>query len=199
MLRAGMLHQPDNISAGTQVVSRVEVRGTNNSLGHLPRAVGVVTRRKHAMHLLCRVPVRKDLTGAATLREARVPVRVAAHRDRLLAVKRGELPWAEVGGRASAPWRKELHRDFERAVTETKLPERPDDEATNRFLIKGRRVMATTEGKWIMGATREDFMKYPRTPHLFGSKGTDDEKHFGRKESEAFIADPSGRTTCESA
>jgi hypothetical protein len=42
-----------------------------------------------------------------------------------------------------------------------------------------------------MGATRDDFIKYPRTPHLFGSKGTDDDKHLGRDESEAFIADPS--------
>ena len=42
-----------------------------------------------------------------------------------------------------------------------------------------------------MGATRDAFIKYPRTPHLFGSKGTDDDKHLGRKESEAFIADPS--------
>ena len=43
----------------------------------------------------------------------------------------------------------------------------------------------------IMGATRDDFIKYPRTPHLFGSKGTDDDKHLGRKESEAFVADES--------
>ena len=42
-----------------------------------------------------------------------------------------------------------------------------------------------------MGATRDDFIKYPRTPHLFGSKGTDDDKHLGQKESEAFIADQS--------
>src|SRR6266478_5400188 len=42
-----------------------------------------------------------------------------------------------------------------------------------------------------MGATRHDFIKYPRTPHLFGSKGTDDDKHLGREESEAFISDPS--------
>src|SRR5436309_2737602 len=42
-----------------------------------------------------------------------------------------------------------------------------------------------------MGATRDDFIKYPRTPHLFGSKGTDDDKHLGPQESEAFIADPS--------
>jgi hypothetical protein len=89
-------------------------------------------RLKHAMHLL-----RLLLTGAATLREGRVPVRVETHRDRLLAVKRGELTWAELDF-----WRKELHRDFERALKETKLPERPDYEAANRFLIKARREMA---------------------------------------------------------
>ena len=42
-----------------------------------------------------------------------------------------------------------------------------------------------------VGASRDEFVKYPRTPHLFGSKGTDDDKHLGRRESEAFIADPS--------
>ncbi|MBI3886111.1 MAG: nucleotidyltransferase domain-containing protein [Opitutae bacterium] len=85
-------------------------------------------RWKHAMHLL-----RLLLTGAATLREAHVPVRVELHRDRLLAVKRGEVPWPEVD-----VWRQELHRDFERALAATKLPERPDYEAANYFLIKAR-------------------------------------------------------------
>jgi hypothetical protein len=41
---AEMSHQPNNIFAGTQVVSLVEVRGTNNSLVHPRGAVGVVTR-----------------------------------------------------------------------------------------------------------------------------------------------------------
>ena len=89
-------------------------------------------RWKHAMHLL-----RLLLAGAATLREARVPVRVEAHRDQLLAVKNGALPWPEVDA-----WRRDLHRDFERALAETKLPERPDYDAANRFLIKARREMA---------------------------------------------------------
>jgi len=94
-------------------------------------------RWKHAMHLL-----RMLMTGAATLREARVPVRVEGHRERLLAIKRAELPWAEVDA-----WRKELHHDFERALAETKLPERPDYEAANRFLIKARQEMAIQERK----------------------------------------------------
>src|SRR2546427_4071436 len=39
-----MSHQPANIFAGTQVVSLVEIRGTNKSLVHPRGAVGVVTR-----------------------------------------------------------------------------------------------------------------------------------------------------------
>lgn len=89
-------------------------------------------RWKHAMHLL-----RLLITGAATLREARVPIRVEAARDRLLAVKRAELPWAEVDA-----WRRELHRDFERALAKTTLPERPDYEGANAFLVKARRENA---------------------------------------------------------
>lgn len=42
-----------------------------------------------------------------------------------------------------------------------------------------------------MGTSRDDFVKYPRTPHLFGSKGTDDDKHLGEAESRRFLADPS--------
>ena len=42
-----------------------------------------------------------------------------------------------------------------------------------------------------MGTSRDDFTKYPRTPHLFGSRGTDDDKHLGHQESLDFIADAS--------
>ena len=42
-----------------------------------------------------------------------------------------------------------------------------------------------------MGASHDDFVKYPRTPHLFGSRGTDDDKHLGEAESLDFIADAS--------
>jgi len=89
-------------------------------------------RWKHAMHLL-----RLLLTGAAALRENRVPVRVEDARDRLLTVKRGEMSWADVDA-----WRRELHHDFERALSETRLPQRPDYEAANAFLVKARREAA---------------------------------------------------------
>jgi uncharacterized protein len=92
-------------------------------------------RWKHAMHLL-----RLLLTGAAVLREGRVPVRVEAHRDRLLSVKRGEVGWPEVDA-----WRQELHRDFDHALVETRLPERPDYGAANAFLVRARRT-ATAAG-----------------------------------------------------
>src|SRR3954447_15529089 len=44
-----MSHQADNIFAGTQVVSLVEVRGPSNSLVHPRGAVGVVTRTPAVM------------------------------------------------------------------------------------------------------------------------------------------------------
>lgn len=42
-----------------------------------------------------------------------------------------------------------------------------------------------------MGISQDEFIKYPRTPHLFGSTGTADDKHLGEEESSRFIADES--------
>lgn len=42
-----------------------------------------------------------------------------------------------------------------------------------------------------MGTSHGDFTKYPRTPHLFGSKGTDDDKHLNEAESIKFVSDDS--------
>lgn len=42
-----------------------------------------------------------------------------------------------------------------------------------------------------MGASHGQFTKYPRTPHLFGAKGTADDKRLGERESLAFITDDS--------
>ena len=62
------------------------------------------------------------------------PVRVEQHRDRLLEIKAGTVPWDDIDR-----WRLNLHRDFEEAARTTTLPERPDYEMANRFLITARR------------------------------------------------------------
>jgi uncharacterized protein len=63
-------------------------------------------------------------------------VNVAEHRDLLLAIKRGEMGWDEVNR-----LRLDLHKRFDEAFADSKLPERPDYERANAFLIKARRTM----------------------------------------------------------
>jgi hypothetical protein len=89
-------------------------------------------RWKHAMHL-----VRLLLSGITVLQEGVVPLRVEAQREILLAIRRSEVPWAEVDA-----WRRQLHRDFDAAYARTRLPERPDYERADAFLLKARREMA---------------------------------------------------------
>ena len=89
-------------------------------------------RWKHAMHL-----IRLLLQGIEILESGELNVKVTNERAQLLAIKRAELDWTEVNR-----WRVSLHKDFDRAFAETKLPERPDYEAANRFLIKARRQVA---------------------------------------------------------
>jgi hypothetical protein len=57
-----------------------------------------------------------------------------------LAIKNSVMPWDNIEA-----WRKELHREFDRALEETSLPERPDYERANEFLVKARRL-AVAEG-----------------------------------------------------
>jgi uncharacterized protein len=106
-------------------------------------------RWKHAMHL-----VRLLLSGVTALREGRVPVRVEEHRDRLLAIRRGETPWIEVDG-----WRVRLHKEFDEALASSPLPDRPDYEAVNSFLVRARRS-AAAESRPVRPA-----MTPPPPPH----------------------------------
>lgn len=85
---------------------------------------------KHVMHL-----IRLLISGITILREGYVPVRVDEHRDQLLAIKRGELPWEET-----EKLRLSLHAEFAKAFEFTNLPERPDYERANGFLIRARRA-----------------------------------------------------------
>lgn len=90
---------------------------------------------KHVMHLL-----RLLISGIEVLQTGHVPVRMDAHRDQLRSIKRGEVPWEETES-----WRGSLHRDFEAAFGKTQLPERPDYERVNAFLIRARSTAAMTE------------------------------------------------------
>jgi uncharacterized protein len=94
------------------------------------RTTGEV-RWKHVMHLL-----RLLLAGIEVLRDGQIPLDVGPHRDRLIAVRRGEVPWADV-----EEWRRDLHREFDNAYRETTLPERPDYAWADDFLIRARRQM----------------------------------------------------------
>ncbi|MFI6681519.1 DNA polymerase beta superfamily protein [Kribbella sp. NPDC050470] len=71
---------------------------------------------KHVMHLL-----RLLLAARALLLEAKLVVDVGPDRERLLAVKRGELSWDEV-----ERWRLGLHEELDNALQRTVLPATPD-------------------------------------------------------------------------
>jgi len=83
---------------------------------------------KHVMHL-----IRLLISGISVLQNGFVPVRVDDHREELLSIKRGEMPWEET-----EKWRLSLHTDFDKALEQTKLPDRPDYEKANDFLIRAR-------------------------------------------------------------
>jgi uncharacterized protein len=85
---------------------------------------------KHVMHL-----IRLLLSGISIMRDGFVPVRVEEQREKLLAIRREEMPWEEV-----EDWRKRLHHEFNAASEDTSLPERPDYEKANAFLIEARRL-----------------------------------------------------------
>ena len=73
-------------------------------------------RWKHVMHLL------RLLLSAELLLATGVPlVDVGGHRDRLLAVRRGEVAWEDVEA-----WRLDLHRRVDEAAATSLLPEAPD-------------------------------------------------------------------------
>ncbi len=83
---------------------------------------------KHAMHL-----IRLLLSGITVLKEGLVAVKLDNYREQLLAIRQGQMPWEEINA-----WRLRLHKEFESAFTATTLPECPDYERVNRYLIKAR-------------------------------------------------------------
>lgn len=90
---------------------------------------------KHAMHL-----IRLLISGVTVMKEGYVPVRIEDYRQRLLAIRRGEIIWKEIND-----WRLSLHKEFDAAFAQTKLPDRPDYRKANEFLLKARRAMVSDE------------------------------------------------------
>jgi hypothetical protein len=84
---------------------------------------------KHVMHL-----IRLLLAAHSLLLEARLVVDVGPHRDRLLAVKRGELSWPEV-----EQWRLGLHEELDNALRRSVLPATPDVARVDAWLRSVRK------------------------------------------------------------
>ncbi|MEU9381134.1 nucleotidyltransferase domain-containing protein [Streptomyces sp. NPDC048279] len=89
-------------------------------------------RWKHAMHLLRLLTSARDLlrTGALT-------IDVGDRREELLAVKRGEVSWAEVESRMAR-----LGEETDRALSVSPLPAEPDRARVADFLFRVRRASA---------------------------------------------------------
>ncbi|WP_433018465.1 nucleotidyltransferase domain-containing protein [Kribbella sp. CA-294648] len=84
---------------------------------------------KHVMHL-----IRLLLSARTLLVDGVLVVDVGPHRERLLAVKRGEIPWEEV-----ERWRLDLHAELENALQKTVLPATPDVAKVDAWLRSVRR------------------------------------------------------------
>lgn len=89
-------------------------------------------RWKHAMHLLRLLMSCRDLLRTGTL-----TIDVGDERGPLLAVKRGEVPWAEVESRMTG-----LAEEAEKAAHRSPLPEEPDRRRVEDFLVRARRASA---------------------------------------------------------
>jgi predicted nucleotidyltransferase len=89
-------------------------------------------RFKHAMHC-----IRLLVAGVRLLERGEVMVDCSEYRERLLAVRDGELSWEEIGA-----WRRELEGRMAAAYSRTQLPERPDYARADRLLVDARRSQA---------------------------------------------------------
>ncbi|MGW2211549.1 nucleotidyltransferase domain-containing protein [Streptomyces sp. NPDC001781] len=89
-------------------------------------------RWKHAMHLLRLLAGARDLLRTGELR-----LDVGEEREALLAVKRGEVPWAEIETRMAR-----LAEETDAALLRTPLPPKPDEARVADFLYRARQASA---------------------------------------------------------
>ncbi|MFC9973130.1 DNA polymerase beta superfamily protein [Spirillospora sp. NPDC127200] len=86
-------------------------------------------RWKHVMHML-----RLLVSGRHLLEHGEPLVDVGDLRDRLLAVRRGEVPWDEI-----TAWRESLTGSLDGALERSPLPDAPDRDRIEDFLYSVRR------------------------------------------------------------
>jgi hypothetical protein len=87
--------------------------------------------KKNALHL-----VRILISGINILKEGEPKISFNDHRDDLLRIKRGQMDFYEL-----KEWVLDLEKGFNEAYSRTKLPDEPDYETVNKFLIKARKFM----------------------------------------------------------
>jgi uncharacterized protein len=90
---------------------------------------------KHVMHLL-----RLLLSARELLRTGALDVAVGSERERLLAIRHGDVPWDEVEA-----WRLRLHRELDDALDHSPLPAVPDVERVDAWLRSVRARSALGE------------------------------------------------------
>lgn len=90
---------------------------------------GTEIKWKQVMHVIRLLRVCRDLLRTGTLR-----IRSDEHRDALLAVRFGEVPWPEA-----QEWARRLRAEIEEAERDSPLPVSPDRDAVERWLVSVRR------------------------------------------------------------
>ncbi len=102
--------------------------GQFRKLENAMRSTGEMTW-PHAMHLL-----RLLYSGTRLMKEGQVFVDVSEKREFFLGVKRGEMSWEDLQRH-----RQQMTQDFEAALDSTSLPNEPDFDQVDEFLIRARR------------------------------------------------------------
>ncbi|MDQ0944496.1 DNA polymerase beta superfamily protein [Streptomyces sp. V1I1] len=108
-------------------------------------------RWKHAMHLLRLLGSCRDL-----LRTGELVIDAGADRERLLAVKRGEVPWPRVEA-----WMTHLADEADAAAPGSPLPPEPDRARVEDFLFRTRRasvLQAYADHEVAQGVVRGGFV-----------------------------------------
>ncbi|MEU8825725.1 nucleotidyltransferase domain-containing protein [Streptomyces sp. NPDC048636] len=86
-------------------------------------------RWKHIMHML-----RLMISGTSLLESGSVHIDTGPYRERLMAVRHGELSWDEV-----CAWRDELSTRLDGALATSPLPQHPDTTGVENWLVSVRR------------------------------------------------------------